>query len=135
MTLELALTALCAGSDLVPVLPVRHAFGSFHLVSFVGKFRLYSPCQLIIGRTGEDTVKLGAVIVYEADVFNDQVVDSPILARAMKFIVDTKFLSLGVPNLTTHLSIRSVRHQGMVEFLNLLFFVRVTRLCRRRGQG
>ena len=25
MTLELALTALCAGSDLVPVLPVRHA--------------------------------------------------------------------------------------------------------------
>src|SRR5262249_57970460 len=26
----------------------------------------------------------------------------------MKFIVDTKFLSLGVPHLTTHLSLRSV---------------------------
>jgi hypothetical protein len=71
MTLELALTALCAGSDLVPVVAAKDAFGSFQLVSFVGKLRLYLRYQLIIGRIGEDTVKLGAVVVHEAHVFND----------------------------------------------------------------
>src|SRR5215475_16140456 len=50
----------------------------------------------------------GTVIVHQAHVFNDQVVDSPIRSGAMKFIVDTKLLSLGVPHLTTHVSIRSV---------------------------
>src|SRR5499433_1530167 len=50
----------------------------------------------------------GTVIVHRAHGLNDQVVDSPIRSRAMKFIVDTKLLSLGVPHLTTHLSIRSV---------------------------
>src|SRR5215471_15210847 len=50
----------------------------------------------------------GTVIVHQAHGLNDQVVDSPIRSGAMKFIVDTKLLSLGVPHLTIHLSIRSV---------------------------
>ena len=71
MTLELALTAPPTGSDPARALLVSDAFGSFHLVSFVGKFRPYPRYQLIIGRTGEDTVKLGAVIIYDAAIFND----------------------------------------------------------------
>src|SRR5215831_10109665 len=50
----------------------------------------------------------GTVIFHRAHGLNDQVVDSPIRSGAMKFIVDTKLLSLGVPHLTIHLSIRSV---------------------------
>jgi hypothetical protein len=57
-----------ARSDLV--LPARDAFGSFRLVSFVGKFRLYPRYQLVKAGTGEDTVKLGAVVIHEADVFD-----------------------------------------------------------------
>src|SRR5215470_9060284 len=34
----------------------------FHLVSLAGNFRLYLRYQLIVGRTGEDSVKLGAVV-------------------------------------------------------------------------
>jgi hypothetical protein len=57
-------------------------FGSFYPVSICWKFLLYPRDQLIIGRTGDDAVKLRAVVVNEADVFDYQVVDSPILSDA-----------------------------------------------------
>src|SRR5215813_10752471 len=95
-------------SFLVSYRSARDVFGSLQYVAFAGKFRFYLRYQLIIGRTGEDSVKLGAVVVHEADVFNYQVVDPPILSHLVKFIVDSKFLSLSVPHLTTHLSIAPV---------------------------
>lgn len=57
-------------------------FGSFYPGLYLLEVLLYPRDQLIIGRTGDDAVKLRAVVVNEADVFDYQVVDSPILSDA-----------------------------------------------------
>ena len=42
----------------------------------------------MVGRFSDDPVELGAVILYQTDIFNDHVIDLPVLVYEVEPVVD-----------------------------------------------
>src|ERR1700745_990512 len=63
---------------------------------FFASLLLQSLEQFVKRGRGKNTVELGAVVVYEADVFNQHIIDFPASVSRMKLIliVDRNLLSL-----------------------------------------
>src|SRR5262249_60690764 len=52
------------------------------------RFFFHGAHELLVGRLGDDAGKLGTVVVHDADVFNNYVVDFPILIDQTQPVVD-----------------------------------------------